>query len=164
MKHVNDQGGYGISLWLRTRVRFRIICSSNRYEWKGICVRRRGLKQTHLFRRSYSCTSSETPPMTSQWGHEDGGSGDVGLGPPLAAPCCGEADTIIKNKCSYTILLYLVFILCKVAETGKSWWLTRIIVWSEWWWTNSLSADLKFIMEDLHRGVVAGEFTPYLSE
>ena len=51
-------------------------------------------------RRSYNLPSSETPPMTSQLGHEDGGSGDVGLGPPLVAPCRGEADTIIKNKCS----------------------------------------------------------------
>ena len=46
------------------------------------------------FRRSYPF------PSSSQLGHEDGGSGDVGLGPPLVAPCCGEADTIIKNKCS----------------------------------------------------------------
>ena len=39
-------------------------------------------------------------PSSYQLGHEDGGSGDVGLGLPLVAPCRGEADTIIENKCS----------------------------------------------------------------
>ena len=39
-------------------------------------------------------------PSSSQLGHEDGGRGDVGLVQPLVAPYHGEADTIIKNKCS----------------------------------------------------------------